>query len=579
MGMRATTATRAGAGAGAGAWLMFVLLLVLVLVPEANSFGAWLWRGSSCARSLGGSRCQQAYSSSASSSSRLWSSSTPSQPFPPSEEWKTVNEPTVYVENLYEALGVQPNSTTEEIKEAYKALVFQNHPDRNGSVAALYLFRNASHAYQTLGRDPKLRAEYDSKYLSRMYLSVLEDVGTEVLRPLAMDVAVPLINFTARALGSFLKPLVDSSISKTSAVFEVWSASGEPPPAPPSLPVSAAAGLEAGDQTAAAPVSGTADVAASTPVSASQTGTGGGGEALRFLARMQRVGELFEAKNYEAQREQTLDQTAITSERLLATTAQLAQAQEAEAAMVKAVDNLETLQGVVGARRELALAAEAASKQALDTATAEEARVRGQCDVGLEYLSSTTREKAAVSAAVARARADVARLEQELAEARTRVQVLSEQEQSMETSLEQMGASSALLSTQLEAAAKEKQQATLQYTADQQTRATLDAEEATVRSDLTKLQEDLARQGLNRATLERRLVQLGKKEKALSDVLLRIDRDRAAAIEAKRQREIVAAQKLKEEKMKELEALRRAQDELLAKVAEDEDRIKALQGR
>ena len=395
-----------------------------------------------------------------------------------------------------------------------------------------------------------------------------------------MDVAVPLINFTARALGSFLKPLVDSSISKTSAVFEVWSASGEPPPAPPSLPVSAAAGLEeAGDQTAAAPVSGTADVAAPTPVSASQTGTGGGGEALRFLARMQRVGELFEAKNYEAQREQTLDQTAITSERLLATTAQLAQAQEAEAAMVKAVDNLETLQGVVGARRELALAAEAASKQALDTATAEEARVRGQCDVGLEYLSSTTREKAAVSAAVARARADVARLEQELAEARTRVQVLSEQEQSMETSLEQMGASSALLSTQLEAAAKEKQQATLQYTADQQTRATLDAEEATVRSDLAKLQEDLARQGLNRATLERRLVQLGKKEKALSDVLLRIDRDRAAAIEAKRQREIVAAQKLKEEKMKELEALRRAQDELLAKVAEDEDRIKALQGR
>lgn len=40
-------------------------------------------------------------------------------------------EPAVYVEDLYGVLGVFPNASREELKEAYWAISFKNHPDRN----------------------------------------------------------------------------------------------------------------------------------------------------------------------------------------------------------------------------------------------------------------------------------------------------------------------------------------------------------------------------------------------------------------------------------------------------------------
>jgi DnaJ-domain-containing protein 1 len=40
-------------------------------------------------------------------------------------------EPAVYVDDLYGALGVAPNASKQELKEAYWALSFRNHPDRN----------------------------------------------------------------------------------------------------------------------------------------------------------------------------------------------------------------------------------------------------------------------------------------------------------------------------------------------------------------------------------------------------------------------------------------------------------------
>ena len=52
-------------------------------------------------------------------------------------QWETVSEPTVYAEDLYGVLGVSSNATTAEIKDAYKSLMFLNHPDRNASTAAL----------------------------------------------------------------------------------------------------------------------------------------------------------------------------------------------------------------------------------------------------------------------------------------------------------------------------------------------------------------------------------------------------------------------------------------------------------
>ena len=53
-----------------------------------------------------------------------------------------------------------PNSSQEEIHEAYKRLALRWHPDRKGGDGAK--FRDLTEAYATL-KDAKLRREYDAK--------------------------------------------------------------------------------------------------------------------------------------------------------------------------------------------------------------------------------------------------------------------------------------------------------------------------------------------------------------------------------------------------------------------------------
>lgn len=127
--------------------------------------------------------------------------------------------PTFYNEDLYATLGVPSSATKEQIKAAYWRLAFANHPDRNSSQEALCLFRNVSYAYRVLGKDPKMRSEYDAKYKAKRYLTVLEEVGTEVLQPLTMGVALPLLNITVRSIGGVAVPLVRDALEQSSTVL------------------------------------------------------------------------------------------------------------------------------------------------------------------------------------------------------------------------------------------------------------------------------------------------------------------------------------------------------------------------
>lgn len=133
-------------------------------------------------------------------------------------------EPAFFDEDLYAVLKTSQNATKSELRDAYYSIAFLNHPDKNNSIEALAIFRNASRAYQILGRDEKTRLEYDSKYNTRLYLAnigvVLEEVGTEVIKPLAMDVAVPLINMTMQSIGSFAFPFFKDAFEQSSAVFQ-----------------------------------------------------------------------------------------------------------------------------------------------------------------------------------------------------------------------------------------------------------------------------------------------------------------------------------------------------------------------
>jgi DnaJ-class molecular chaperone len=66
-------------------------------------------------------------------------------------------------DNVYNTLGVEKNSTQEEIKKAYRKLSLQYHPDRNnGNAESTKRFQEISAAYEILG-DAEKRKNYDMK--------------------------------------------------------------------------------------------------------------------------------------------------------------------------------------------------------------------------------------------------------------------------------------------------------------------------------------------------------------------------------------------------------------------------------
>lgn len=64
--------------------------------------------------------------------------------------------------DYYEILGVDRNATPKAIKEAYRRLAFQYHPDRNrGNPSAVEKMKEINEAYVVLS-DPKKRRDYDT---------------------------------------------------------------------------------------------------------------------------------------------------------------------------------------------------------------------------------------------------------------------------------------------------------------------------------------------------------------------------------------------------------------------------------
>jgi len=62
--------------------------------------------------------------------------------------------------DYYEILGVQKSATGEQIKQAYRKLALQYHPDRNKAPEATERFKEISEAYAVLSDDRK-REQYD----------------------------------------------------------------------------------------------------------------------------------------------------------------------------------------------------------------------------------------------------------------------------------------------------------------------------------------------------------------------------------------------------------------------------------
>jgi curved DNA-binding protein CbpA len=79
--------------------------------------------------------------------------------------------------SLYDDLGLSPRCTFDEIKQRYRALAQQHHPDKGGDEN---LFKKIKLAYEVLS-DPSRRAEYDATG------KIQEDIPirTEALQELA----------------------------------------------------------------------------------------------------------------------------------------------------------------------------------------------------------------------------------------------------------------------------------------------------------------------------------------------------------------------------------------------------------
>ncbi|HJS68453.1 MAG TPA: DnaJ domain-containing protein, partial [Nitrososphaera sp.] len=63
--------------------------------------------------------------------------------------------------DYYEILGLQKNAGKDDIKNSYRKLALQYHPDRNKDAGAEEKFKEISEAYAVLSDDDK-RKRYDT---------------------------------------------------------------------------------------------------------------------------------------------------------------------------------------------------------------------------------------------------------------------------------------------------------------------------------------------------------------------------------------------------------------------------------
>ncbi|MFN3411229.1 MAG: DnaJ domain-containing protein [Exilispira sp.] len=104
--------------------------------------------------------------------------------------------------DYYSILQVKPDSSMEEIKAAYRKLVFQLHPDKNKDPLAIEKFKKVTKAFSILSNS-KTRLEYDISLEKQYNIQLFRQNMSDILLKLDNQLKTKLINANKKILKDY----------------------------------------------------------------------------------------------------------------------------------------------------------------------------------------------------------------------------------------------------------------------------------------------------------------------------------------------------------------------------------------
>lgn len=116
------------------------------------------------------------------------------------------------VETLYDYLGVTPQAAPDEIRDAFRRIARETHPDRNSDPDARHRFQHAAEAYEVL-MDPERRSAYDRDIECRYFGSLADFFAKHPIANSVMTRMLPAAKASPMPGGDIRRPATAQATS------------------------------------------------------------------------------------------------------------------------------------------------------------------------------------------------------------------------------------------------------------------------------------------------------------------------------------------------------------------------------